>query len=99
MALVDDEEQTETPEEALLREAKAHLRVTSTSDDELIQQKLASAQAYVSDYIGRSVRDDDGTMPPTIKEAVFQCTAWFYDGTTPDLRGLLASYRTTWGMA
>ena len=99
MAGINDDEETETPEEILLREARAHLRVTSGTDDGLIQQKLDAAQAYVADYIGRPVRDEDGTMPPALKEAVFQCAAWFYDGTAPDVGGLLAPYRQTWGMA
>ncbi|WP_410824340.1 head-tail connector protein [Methylobacterium oryzisoli] len=75
-----------------LEEVKAHLRITGNDDNALLQSKLEAAEAHVADFIGQSIVID-GKVPAPVREAVLQATAWFFDGTSPDLGGLLAPYR------
>lgn len=75
-----------------ISDVKAHLRITDSSNDALLSQKLAAAEAHVADYIGAPLVVD-GQVPAPVREAVLQATAWFFDGTPADLNGLLAPYR------
>lgn len=76
-----------------LEEVKRHLRITDTTHDELLGQKLEAAIDHVAGFIGGPL-EVDGKVPPAVREAVLQQTANLFDGTPADLGGLLAPYRS-----
>ncbi|WJR76010.1 head-tail connector protein [Bradyrhizobium sp. NP1] len=71
-----------------LDQAKAHLNVTTTFDDDLITDKLAAAKGWVTDYTGASV--DLDTTPAPVREAVLQLTAQLYDNREITASGITA---------
>lgn len=76
-----------------LEEVKRHLRITDTTNDALLGQKLEAAEEHVAGFIGGPLVVD-GKVPAGIREAVLQQTANLFDGTPVDLGGLLAPYRS-----
>lgn len=72
-------------------DAKAHMNITTSADDALIADKLATAEAWISLYIGRLLDDaeafPDGTPEP-LKEAVRQLVAHLYENREATLVGL-----------
>lgn len=65
-----------------LDDAKAHLRVTITDDDTLIQSKIDAAEAWIVNFLGVSLTDATtfpNGAPPDVLEAIRQLVAFFYD--------------------
>lgn len=77
-----------------IEEAKRHLRITTNTDDERIEEKLAAAEDYVFAFIGGDQIGPDGRTAPAIREAILQQLAFYHDGTPVDLGAALAPYRT-----
>ena len=61
-----------------LADIKAHLRVTISDDDALIQAKIDAAEKFVEDYLG-DMPYHNGGVPNPIKEAIRQLVALMYD--------------------
>jgi len=70
-----------------LAEAKAHARIDDgEAYDDFFQAKIDAAEALASDYIGTSLTDADtfpDGLPASVKEAVLQLIAHFYDNRAP----------------
>jgi hypothetical protein len=71
-----------------LSDAKAHMRVTITEDDDLIQGKIDAAEAWIGDYLGAALStfipassgdDPDPTLPDPLLEATRQLVGFLYD--------------------
>ena len=64
-----------------LAQAKAHLHITATTDDEDIQFKLDQAEAIIRNYL--KTQDDPAwtaaTVPPPIKSAILLMLARLYE--------------------
>ena len=71
-----------------LDQAKAHLRVTITDDDQLITDKLSAAQAWIGAYTASDPTAD--ATPPPVNEAVLQLTAHLYENREASLVGVTA---------
>ncbi len=72
---------------------KAHLNITFATDDLLLADKLAAAQAAVESFIGKKL-DDEETFPDgcpePLKEAVRQYAAHLYANREPAIIGVSA---------
>ena len=85
-----------------LPDLKAHLRLDldDTSEDDLLQQKIETAEAWIASYIGTPVADLGDTIPAPIAEAVRQLAAHSYenreggDDVPLDTLRLLSPYRS-----
>lgn len=71
-----------------LEQAKAHMRVDTDIDDDLITNKLAAAKAWVAAYTASD--PDSATAPAPIKEAVLMLCAQLYENREISLNGLQA---------
>lgn len=60
-----------------LDDAKAHLNITTTDDDALIQNKIDAASAWLSLYTGATY-DDAEPAPAPVQEACRRLVASFY---------------------
>jgi hypothetical protein len=86
-----------------VHQAKWHLRVTSTADDDDIALKLATAQEAILSYLAVAADPtwDAATAPAAVTHAIHLLTAYYYkdrgDGELPDpwekIYALLAAYR------
>lgn len=73
-----------------LSDLKAHLNITVDTDDGLLTGKLAAAIAWVTDFCGLTI-DDDNPMPAPCNQAALMLAASLYenreqvvsDGITP----------------
>jgi len=72
-------------------DAKAHMNISGDADDALIADKLATAEAWIGQFIGRPLDDatafPDGTPEP-LKEATRQLVAHLYENREATLVGL-----------
>jgi hypothetical protein len=72
-------------------DAKAHMNVTSAADDGLIADKIAAAEAWIAQYIGKPIDDaeafPDGTPEP-LKEATRQLVAHLYENREATIVGV-----------
>ena len=87
---------------------KSQLNVDHDADDALLSHKIAAAEAWIADYVGKALADFD-PLPATITEAVLQLAAHWYEsreaisfGNTGaevpfGVRDLLRSHRE-WGV-
>jgi uncharacterized phage protein (predicted DNA packaging) len=71
-----------------LDQVKQHLRVTIDDDDQLITDKLSTAQAWIGAYTVSDPTAD--TTPAPINEAVLQLTAHLYENREATLVGATA---------
>ena len=86
-----------------LEQAKQHLRITTTADDDDIAQKLATAQEAILSYLAVAADPawDATTAPAAVTHAIHLLTAYYYedrgDGEIKDpwekIYALLAAYR------
>lgn len=76
-----------------LGEMRAHLNLTAsqTLDDDLIVRKLKAAQEHVERELGYKIEEEypDGA-PETLKEAIYQLAAWWYDQRETAIVGVTA---------
>lgn len=74
-------------------DAKAHLNLTTDTDDALIGDKIAAAEAWIAAYIGADLEDEevfeDG-LPEPLKEAIRQLVAHFFENREASLVGVNA---------
>jgi hypothetical protein len=88
-----------------LQQAKAHLRVDTGEDNDLILEKLRAAAEWVSAYTGAPIPiyppypdplpdpwppEDDPVVPAPVIEAVLQITAHLYENREATLVGVTA---------
>jgi hypothetical protein len=88
-----------------VEDAKAHLNITTATDDALLGSKIAAAEAWIEQFLGTALADMD-PVPEPLKEAVRQLTGHLYEHRevnlvglsmeeiSPGLFDLLAPYRT-----
>ena len=69
-----------------LPDIKAHLRLEAddTSEDQLLQDKLDAAEAWVGAYIGMRVEDFADPVPAPVLEAIRQLAARAYEDREGD---------------
>jgi uncharacterized phage protein (predicted DNA packaging) len=87
--------------------AKAHMQVDHTIEDELISLYLDAAEAWIGNYIGKSVADLD-PVPADVKLAILKLVAFYFEvrslatfGLSVDMApqgvtSILNSYREQW---
>ena len=76
----------------ILDELKAQLNVTSSDDDALLTQKIASAQGQIERQLGFSIETEyPDETPPALREAVLQLAAWWYEQRETALAGMSAN--------
>lgn len=68
--------------------AKKHLNIDHSDDDELIEHYLDVAHEWIVDFIGKPFPDP---IPATLKQAVMQLAAHFYENREAVLVGISAS--------
>ncbi|NKM86347.1 phage gp6-like head-tail connector protein [Rhizobium laguerreae] len=76
-----------------LATAKAHLNITDTADDALIQGKIDAAEAYVEKILGFTLATGFGGsagVPDDVKEAILQLVGHFYENREGSLVGITA---------
>lgn len=75
-----------------LEEVKAQLNIIGTDDDTLLTSKIAAAQDHVERLLGFQLETEypDGA-PASLKEAVFQLAAWWYEQRETALTGAIVS--------
>jgi hypothetical protein len=74
-----------------LATAKAHLNVTDTADDLLIQSKIDAAEAHVEHVLGRKLAVGfEGGVPDDVREAILQLASHFYENREATLVGINA---------
>lgn len=66
--------------------AKAHLNVTTTDDDVLIQGKIDAAEAHIEKLVGHVLPDG----PKDVQEAILQLVGHFYENREASLVGIAA---------
>lgn len=74
-----------------LAAAKAHMNITDTADDALIQGKIDAAEGYVEKVLGFSLASGFGgssEVPDPVCEAVLQLTAHLYENREASIVGL-----------
>jgi uncharacterized phage protein (predicted DNA packaging) len=57
---------------------KSQLNVDHDADDALLSHKIAAAEAWTADYLGKALADFD-PLPATITEAILQLAAHWYE--------------------
>jgi hypothetical protein len=63
-----------------LADAKAHLNIVDSTDDDLIQGKIDAATAYLNSFVGYDIETKYGTgVPEDILEACRQIVAGWYE--------------------
>jgi uncharacterized phage protein (predicted DNA packaging) len=73
-----------------LADLKAHLNVTTDTDNDLLTGKLAVAEEWISRFTGIPVDDPDTTVPAPVKEAIRQLAAHLYENREASLSGVTA---------
>jgi uncharacterized phage protein (predicted DNA packaging) len=71
-----------------LAEVKAHLNITTDTDNDLISAKIDAAQELVSKFVGSDVATAFDPVPAPLKEAVMQLAAHLYENREPILVGV-----------
>ena len=71
-----------------LDDLKAHLNVTTSTDDALLTDKIAAAEAWITAYTGATI--DPDAVPEPIKEAARQLAAHLYENREASVVGLSA---------
>lgn len=69
---------------------KSQMNLTGTDDDALLSHKIAAAEQWISDQIGKDMADID-PMPATLTEAVLQLAAAWYEQREAVLIGIGAN--------
>ena len=72
-----------------LSDLKAHLNITVTSDDGLIQAKIDAAEGWIAAYTGEDWPPAD-PVPDALKEAIRQLAAHLYENREATLVGITA---------
>lgn len=76
-----------------LAEIKAHLNVTTDIDDALLPGKIAAAQSQIEGWLGYAIEDEYAApliVPASLKEAVLQLAAHWYENREATLVGVNA---------
>lgn len=76
-----------------LATAKAHLNVTSTEDDDLIQGKIDAAEAHIEKLLGFTLASglgSTGSVPDDVREGILQLVGHFYENREASLVGVSA---------
>lgn len=76
-----------------LASAKAHLNVTITEDDALIQGKVDAAEAHIEKLLGFTLASGFGSssgVPEDVQEAILQLVGHFYENREATLVGVTA---------
>lgn len=66
---------------------KQHLNITTDADDELLAEKIETAESWVRTYCGIP---SDGTFAPPAKEATRQLAGHLYENREASLVGVTA---------
>lgn len=72
-------------------DAKAHMNISSNADDALITAKIAAAEAWIGQFIGRPLDDTEAFpdgIPEPLKEAIRQLVAHLYENREATIVGL-----------
>lgn len=56
---------------------KAQLRIEHDADDALLEHKIAAAEAWIADFVGKPLADFD-PLPATLTEATLQLAGHWY---------------------
>ena len=72
-----------------VEDLKAHLRVTLGDDDALIEVKIAAAEDWIGQFVGKPLAEFD-PLPESLKEAVRQLVAHWYNQREAVLIGVSA---------
>jgi len=87
--------------------AKAHMNIVGTEDDELIQLYIDAAEAWLSNYSGKTLSEID-PFPADLKLAILKLAAFYYEqreavgfGASMQIapygvRSIADSYREKW---
>lgn len=57
---------------------KQHLRIDHDADDALLAHKIAAAEQWIADFVGKPLADFN-PLPATITEATLQLAAHWYE--------------------
>lgn len=71
-------------------ELKAHSKLWDDESDELLTQKIASAEDWCAGYLGQALEDFD-PLPAGIREAVLRIAADLYENREASLVGVSAN--------
>lgn len=75
-----------------LAEVKAQLNLTGSDDDTLLGEKIAAAQDHIERLLGFEIETEyPETVPPSLREAVFQLASWWYEQREAALTGTIVS--------
>ncbi len=77
-----------------LDEAKLHLRVDTTADDDLIERLMAAATAAVGNHLDNPAITLDTTAPAPLKSAALMLVADLYENRTSQVERPLHSNAT-----
>ncbi|MER9586538.1 head-tail connector protein [Mesorhizobium sp. M0276] len=69
---------------------KSQMNLTGNDDDALLTHKIAAAEQWISDQIGKDLADID-PLPATLTEAVLQLAAAWYEQREAVLIGIGAN--------
>lgn len=73
-----------------LADLKAHLNLTTDTDDTLLAGKIAAAEQWVAIFIGADLAEDFQEVPAPILEAIRQLAAHLFENREASLVGLSA---------
>jgi uncharacterized phage protein (predicted DNA packaging) len=73
-----------------LGQLKLQLNLVSGDDDALLSHKIAAAEQWISDQIGKALAEFD-PMPASLTEAVLQLAAYWYEQREAVLIGVAAN--------
>jgi uncharacterized phage protein (predicted DNA packaging) len=73
-----------------LADLKAHLNITTDTDDALLTEKIAVAEDWIESFIGVEFADFGDGVPRSVKEAVRQLAAHLYENREASLVGASA---------
>lgn len=75
----------------LIEELKLQLNITDDEDNDVLEQKIASAQDHIERLLGFKIETKyPDETPPALKEAVLQLASWWYEQRESVLVGLSA---------
>ena len=73
-----------------LADLKVHMSVTTDTDNDLLTEKIAVADEWISKFTGIPTDDPETTVPAPVKEAIRQLAAHLYENREATLSGVTA---------
>lgn len=71
-------------------DAKAHLNITTDTDDALLEGKIEAAEAFIDGWLPVGGKLADITVPGDLKEAIRQLVGHLYENREATLVGISA---------